>query len=46
MIFHWFGPPAYEWISHNLFVVAVTIGSLAVIGYYLYRAARDKERSR
>ncbi|MET3291766.1 UNVERIFIED_CONTAM: hypothetical protein ABID98_004336 [Brevibacillus sp. OAP136] len=43
---NWVGTPAYEWITHNLFVAVLVIGSLAVIGYFVYQSQKDRERSR
>lgn len=39
------GPPAYEWVSHNLFVATLVIGVVAVMGYFLY-ASKKKGRYR
>lgn len=40
------GPPIYEWITHNLFVVLAVIGVVAVMGYYLYSNGKRKGRYR
>ncbi|WP_268898746.1 EYxxD motif small membrane protein [Brevibacillus migulae] len=40
------GTPLYEWASHNFFVLALAIGSLAAIGYFLYHANAKKGRYR
>ncbi|QQE74936.1 hypothetical protein KDJ56_03010 [Brevibacillus composti] len=40
------GPPLYEWISHNLFVIAIIIGCVAVMGYFFYNTRRNKGRYR
>lgn len=34
------GPPVYEWVSHNLFVAAVVIGVIAVMGYFLFTSKK------
>jgi O-antigen/teichoic acid export membrane protein len=39
------GTPLYEWLSHNLFVIAIIIGVVAVMGYYLY-AINTKKKGR
>lgn len=40
------GPPLYEWLSHNFFVIVAIIGVIAVMGYYAYNAGRKKGRYR
>lgn len=40
------GSPLYEWVSHNLLVIALAVGSLGAIGYFLYQANRKKGRYR
>jgi hypothetical protein len=40
------GPPIYEWFSHNFFVAAVAIGTVAVMVYFLYAANKKKGRYR
>lgn len=40
------GPPLYEWLSHNLFIIAVVIGVVAVMGYYLYQGRKKRGRYR
>jgi hypothetical protein len=40
------GPPLYEWFSHNAFVIALIIGSVAVMGYFFYAAGKKKGRYR
>jgi len=40
------GTPLYEWASHNLLVLALVIGSLGAIGYFLYHTNTKKGRYR
>lgn len=40
------GTPLYEWLSHNLFVIAIIIGVVAVMGYYLYAISKKRGRYR
>ncbi|MDF2683220.1 MAG: hypothetical protein K0R47_4410 [Brevibacillus sp.] len=40
------GTPLYEWLSHNLFVIAAVIGVIAVMGYFAYNISRKKGRYR
>jgi Tfp pilus assembly protein PilO len=40
------GPSLYEWLSHNLFVLALAVGAVAAMGYYLYRMGKQKGRYR
>ncbi len=40
------GPPIYEWLSHNLFVVALAIASVAVMVYFIINVGRKKGRYR
>jgi hypothetical protein len=40
------GSPLYEWFSHNLFVLALAVGVVAAMGYYLYRIGKRKGRYR
>ncbi|MED1794585.1 EYxxD motif small membrane protein [Brevibacillus nitrificans] len=40
------GPPLYEWLSHNLFVIAAIVGVIAVMGYFAYASSKRKGRYR
>jgi len=40
------GSPLYEWLSHNLFVIAAVIGVIAVMGYFAYNSSRKRGRYR
>ncbi|MGN7471484.1 EYxxD motif small membrane protein [Brevibacillus sp. SAFN-007a] len=40
------GTPLYEWLSHNLFVMAMIVGVIAVAGYYAFYASKRKGRYR
>lgn len=40
------GPPLYEWLSHNVFVIAAIVGVIAVMGYFAYNFSRKKGRYR
>ncbi|MFD2368569.1 EYxxD motif small membrane protein [Brevibacillus sp. GCM10020057] len=40
------GPPLYEWLSHNAFVIAAIVGVIAVTGYFAYNSSRRKGRYR
>ncbi|MGD8191806.1 EYxxD motif small membrane protein [Brevibacillus ginsengisoli] len=40
------GPHLYEWISHNLFVAALAIASIAVMVYFIINVGRKKGRYR
>ncbi|MDR7318374.1 EYxxD motif small membrane protein [Brevibacillus nitrificans] len=40
------GPPLYEWLSHNLFVIAAIVGVIAVMGYFVYASSKRKGRYR
>ncbi|MBO8164741.1 MAG: hypothetical protein H0Z34_13650 [Brevibacillus sp.] len=40
------GPPLYEWFSHNLAVVALTVGSVVAMILFAVNTARKKGRYR
>ncbi|WP_164553276.1 EYxxD motif small membrane protein [Brevibacillus marinus] len=40
------GPPLYEWFSHNLFVGALIVGTVAVMIFFAVNTARKKGRYR
>lgn len=40
------GPPLYEWLSHNLFVIAAIVGVIVVMGYFVYASSKRKGRYR
>lgn len=40
------GPPLYEWMSHNLFVIALAIGSVAAMVYFIINVGKKKGRYR
>ncbi|MGZ0051944.1 EYxxD motif small membrane protein [Brevibacillus gelatini] len=40
------GTPLYEWLSHNLFVAAMIVGAIGVVGYYVFYASKRKGRYR
>ncbi|MGC5326201.1 EYxxD motif small membrane protein [Brevibacillus sp. SYSU BS000544] len=40
------GPSLYEWISHNLFVVALAVGALIVMALFIINVGRKKGRYR
>jgi hypothetical protein len=40
------GSTWYEWLSHNLFVIASIIGVIVVMGYFVYTINRKKGRYR
>lgn len=40
------GPPFYEWLSHNFFVIAAVIGVIAAMGYFVYSSSRKRGRYR
>lgn len=40
------GPPFYEWVSHNLFVLALVVGSAGAMVYFIYYTGKKKGRYR
>ncbi|MFS0565173.1 EYxxD motif small membrane protein [Brevibacillus invocatus] len=40
------GSTLYEWLSHNLFVIASIIGVIVVMVYFAYTISRRKGRYR
>jgi hypothetical protein len=40
------GSPLYEWLSHNLVAIALAVGAVGAIAYYLYHASTKKGRYR